>query len=657
MSILQKDTEIRFPHFILLKASAGSGKTYALTERLVQFLLSEKIPHNRLRNILAITFSNNASKEMKERALGWLKSLYFEEEKAAGELTKIISMDKRLLLEKAGKVIDAILGQFADFQVRTIDSFMASIFRSSALDFGYSPDFEILMNPDPLLEYAFDLYLKGVKEGTGQARLIEETVEILLGNKRKDASYPWDPWADLLEEAKTIYKKLAAAGGKVKIEATFGETDRLKREIREALERLESMVGESGLGVSGNSSFPDLLSIAREGRFADLLDKGLKNPPVRKPIESKRHLQSAYRAVCDEWERTTGLIRDYVAAYARSYFTPYLKLHEALQTTIEEVKRRQGKVFIEDINRKLMDYLRSDIVPDIYCRIGETVFHFLIDEFQDTSPGQWQNLYPLVENALAQGGSLFAVGDAKQAIYGFRDADYTIMKACEAGSPFPSAGSQVLELETNYRSLPEVLKFSEKVFKENAGANPEFRLAAEQSGLTSYIQRSREEPDRTGYVQVELIEQENGELPERPKLHEILRELLSRGYRYRDIAVLTARNEEVVKVTTWLSERDIPFVSYSSLDIRRRRVTGEMISLLRFLDSPPDDLSFAAFLLGEIFLGSLRRSRMRLPEERHPGEGSMISSSGTEGIHPCTRFFRKNSASSGRDIFPASFDP
>jgi ATP-dependent exoDNAse (exonuclease V) beta subunit len=117
---------------------------------------------------------------------------------------------------------------------------------------------------------------------------------------------------------------------------------------------------------------------------------------------------------------------------------------------------------------------------------------------------------------------------------------------------------------------------------------------------------------------VELIDKEGEDPAERSKLHQVLEELASRGYRYRDIAVLTARNEEVVKVTTWLSERDIPFISYSSLDVRRRKVTGEIISLLRFLDSPPDDLAFAAFLLGEIFRSNLQQEKSRItPEQLH----------------------------------------
>ena len=109
-----------------------------------------------------------------------------------------------------------------------------------------------------------------------------------------------------------------------------------------------------------------------------------------------------------------------------------------------------------------------------------------------------------------------------------------------------------------------------------------------------------------GYVQVERVERDASDPPERIKVQSLIAELAARGYQYRDIAILTSRNREVVNATTWLSEKDIPFISYSSLDIRRRKVTGEVIALLRFLDSPPDDLAFATFLLGEIFKRNLR---------------------------------------------------
>jgi len=263
--ILEKDTNLHFPHFTLLKASAGSGKTYALTERFVQFLLSGKIPRNDLRNILAITFSNNASKEMKERVLEWLKLIHFDNPERMGELLQIVSLDRETMRERAGNLVEEILAHYSDFQVRTIDSFMTTVFKASAIDFGYNPDFEILMNSDPLTEYAFGLFLKNVKDGTGEAALLDDIVRIILEHKREEASYLWDPSAALLVEIKKIYKKLASLGEKARIEDHTTGTQEIRKKIRDRLERLEGLIATSGLERSGTSSYPDIVSHVREG--------------------------------------------------------------------------------------------------------------------------------------------------------------------------------------------------------------------------------------------------------------------------------------------------------------------------------------------------------------------------------------------------------
>ncbi|MEI9479729.1 MAG: 3'-5' exonuclease, partial [Deltaproteobacteria bacterium] len=358
--------------------------------------------------------------------------------------------------------------------------------------------------------------------------------------------------------------------------------------------------------------YPVFLSLVREGKFACRIGRGLKNSPVLKPKKPEPNVQGVYERVVEEWGEVGKLIRTFISSYARSFYMPYLLFNESFAGTVEWVKKHQGRIFIEDINKKLGEYLKADIVPDIYFRIGEAVLHYLIDEFQDTSPIQWQNLFPLIDNSLAQGGSLFVVGDTKQAIYGFRDADYTIMKSFELRNPFPSSRQDVLELGTNYRSLPKILEFNEKVFKEVAPSLENYAGVVERSGLSQYTQNPRKGESGTGYVpgyvEVEILDRDDEDPPERKKVQDIIEELKGRGYRYRDIAILTAKNERVVKVTTWLNEKDIPFISYSSLDIRRRKITGEVISLLRFLDSPPDDLSFAAFILGDILAGTLARS-------------------------------------------------
>jgi ATP-dependent helicase/nuclease subunit A len=603
-SVLKKDSDLKFPHFIVLKASAGSGKTYTLTERFVQFILSDSIPKNRLRNILAVTFSNNAAREMKERVLLWLKSVYFEDAEVLNELSDILSLDKGLLVKKAEEMIGEIFDSYPDFQVRTIDSFMAGVFKSSAIDFGYNPDFEILMKNDALMAYAFDLLLRDLKEGSPGSVMFETVITELNENRRKDSAFLWDPSSVLLEEIKKIYRKLASTGKRPKIQDFSGETAALKQEISEICEEIESLIEQSGLERSGKSTFSGILPLIRQRRFADLIGKGLKTPPVNRVKKADDISGPYYDRIVSRWLDLGEAISRYTAFYVRACMTPYLKIYTQFIGIVEAAKRRQGRIFIEDINRNLAEYLNSEIVPDVYFRMGETIFHFLIDEFQDTSPVQWRNLFPLIENSLSQTGSAFIVGDTKQAIYGFRDADYTIMKRFESQNPFPSADYRVEELEINYRSLQKILDFNNQVFKENLANSIVCKSAGERSGLTGYLQKVRDGRESAGYAEVTILEKNEEEPPEKEKIRKIVEELSGRGYGYRDIAILTQKNEDAVRITGWLNEAGVDFISYSSLDIRRRKITGEIVSLLNFLSSPTDDLSFATFILGDIFSGA-----------------------------------------------------
>jgi ATP-dependent helicase/nuclease subunit A len=603
--VLERDENLHFPHLTLLKASAGSGKTHALTQRFVQFILSEKIPRNHLRNILAITFSNNAAKEMKQRILSWLKKTCLRDPETLRQLSEILTFDEDRLVSRAETVIDEILLNFSDFQVKTIDSFMASIYKASAIDLGYPPDFDILMTPEATMAYAFNRFLRGVRSGSPAAYFLEEVLDLVLKGKGAEDAYLWDPSKGLLDEMKELYQKLS---GMVRQAKTPGEGDKgdlLIKQISTAAEKLNQLIDSSGLERRGSSTFETVLEATRIGAYPDLIGIGLKNPPVLKPGDAETH--SRYQQILERWSDLGDRIREYTQAYAFRYYLPYLKAHHAFKDVLERTKKEEGIIFIGDINKKLSDYLDCDIVPDIYFRIGETIYHYLIDEFQDTSPIQWINLYPLIENSLAQGGSFFAVGDTKQAIYGFRDADYRIMRELESRNPFSSARHEVKELGVNYRSLERIVQFNKDFFQGVVASRKEYREAAGRSGLADYIQGVGEKRRDPGYAEVILCERNDEEPAEKVELQRLIGELKTRGYHYSDMAVLTHRNEDVVDFTAWLNEMDVPFISYSSLDIRTRKLTEEVFFLLTFLDSPPDNLSFAGFLLGEILRRALER--------------------------------------------------
>jgi len=598
-SILEKDLSVPFPHVTVLKASAGSGKTYSLAERFVQFLLSDKIHPNHLRNILAITFSNNAAKEMKERILLWLKNLYFRDPEKTEEFAEIVSLEKEDIAEKAGATIDGILKNYTEFQVKTIDSFMTSIYKASAVDLGYSPDFDIVLDPKEIMAYAFDRFLRRVREKTPEAEFLEKLLEVIVENRGGGSAYLWDPSQVLLEEIVELYNKLSGIVKEAKTVDAEGRMESIKNEIRETAESLNGSIEASGLTKSRGSSFCKILEMVRGNAFPDLVDKGLSSVPVIKPKKETEMTQ--YEKISEQWGFLGRHIKKYIELYAAAYYGPFLRTYEAFKDIVEESKKREGAIFIHDVNKKLSDYLNHEIVPDVYFRIGETIYHYLIDEFQDTSPIQWANLFPLIENSLSQGGSLLAVGDTKQAIYGFRNADYGIMKGLESSSPFSSAHHHVKELEVNYRSLERVIDFSKTFFRKLIALDEQYREPARRSGLMDYEQRVEKGHRDSGYVEVIRCEKKEGELPEKNEIQDLIKALIERGYSWSDIAILAYRNEDVVNITTWLNEVAVPFVSYSSLDIRTRKLTAEVVALLTFLDSPPDDLSFAGFILGDIF--------------------------------------------------------
>jgi len=161
--------------------------------------------------------------------------------------------------------------------------------------------------------------------------------------------------------------------------------------------------------------------------------------------------------------------------FSLSKYSHYGPLYQEFKEYLERVKRKAGILHLDDINKKLSQYLqRNGIVPEIFFRLGDRLYHFLLDEFQDTDRVQWENIRPLLEEAYSKGGSLFAVGDMKQAVYMFRKADYRIMREIvegiksknkEALSPSVAENAEVIPLKENYRSGEIILSYVDDILK------------------------------------------------------------------------------------------------------------------------------------------------------------------------------------------------
>ena len=276
-----QETDIRLPSATILTASAGAGKTYALTHRYVQILLSNKIPHNALQNVLAITFTNNAASEMKQRILTLLKLAAFGDGNTLHELGDRLSLEHADIQSKSTRLIDEILDNFSDFQVKTVDSFMSTVFKSSSLEYGYHPDYEILLGADRIFDLAFDIFSKNVKENTTEAGVVENIIELITENRKAESNFVWNPYRDIAGQVKKIYTAIAGQTKPLSSRNSSVDSVALREQIKLQALKVETLIKKFGLTVS--SLFADDLALIKEGDIHALIERKLRTSPINKP--------------------------------------------------------------------------------------------------------------------------------------------------------------------------------------------------------------------------------------------------------------------------------------------------------------------------------------------------------------------------------------
>ena len=601
MSLLPNDTELHFPHQITIPASAGSGKTYTLSHRYVQFLLSPQLQANGLRNILAITFTKLAAKEMKERIVKVLKEAALGNPHTMDELTTLVSLSREEIQNRSEQLVNEILHNYSDFNIRTIDSFLTTVFKASSLEMGVQPNVDIQFDNDAVIDQAFRQYSQNLREGSADAQFINDLISLIETNDAKSGGYLWNPFTKIVREVRQLQKQFGRYSQKPIIMDGAVPLSELKQSIIAKAKSLLVLMNDSTLPI--NNHFQNDVKRLANGDVLEIASKGKTKKYFNKYSDDAGAAKEIKRlfAVIKPMEKE---LEQYISIYAHTYYQPFVRAVNLIEQTIHDVKALEGMVVIDDINRSLAQYLSNEVVPEVYLKLGERIAHFMIDEFQDTSPIQWRNLTPLIEEALAKNGSLFAVGDTKQSIYGFRGADWHIFRDLIGGKYFPSAPATVLPLTVNYRSAQALVDFVKDVFSANVSAAG-FEAHATASGLYNFAQDVPDSEKNKGYVEVKLVEKKSDDDSstdtQREYILSTIRDCTARGYSYGDIAILTPANADVVEISSWLNKENIPFLSLSTLDIRKRKIIGEIIALLRFLDSPIDNLAFASFVFGDLF--------------------------------------------------------
>lgn len=649
-------------------ASAGSGKTYTLARQFIRFLISTK-PENesrRLRtdkelkeaasHILAITFTNKATAEMKERIVGKLADLAnagdSDKPDYMKEFVSELNVGAGRISRACGIALDYLLNDFSSFNVTTIDSFFQSVLRTFAYETDLNDNYSVEIGTEALSALGMETTLTGMSSEVASGTAAGPVVGLLMKVNHNNNNIGWNLF-QRRESRHSAYTRLLKSFSNIDNDrfresfdnlyrfffdsdpariVTLYETlekrsetpvDKAWQRTRNAAIRLRDLFEDNGLDLKTHgcrslashinralepdwrTSFRevDKLSISDSSKFKTFY-KGAEQKKLDKNVDLTERIIAAGREFYDSFNHYRSLTKDPRGAFLNwQIFKPNLPplgLLLIVNKFIRSYTAEHNLVQLGDTSSILNSIIGDDDTPFIYERLGTRLDHFLIDEFQDTSRMQWNNLLPLLRESESKGNENLIIGDAKQSIYRFRNADSSIItKIVPAlfADSMRDAGNRPEE-NTNWRSQLRIVRFN----------NLLFHFLARQLGETfeelysNTVQPPHLKEDR-GYVEINILpkgsvrqddeEEETGFIgsinPGR-----IVAELRGRGYRFRDIAFLVRTNAQGEEVINSLiaynnslgpGEEKIEFVSEESLKIESSVAVRTIVAALQAINS------------------------------------------------------------------------
>jgi ATP-dependent exoDNAse (exonuclease V) beta subunit len=594
--------------FQVYNASAGSGKTFTLVKEYLKVLLNSEDIFS-FQKILAITFTNKAAGEMKERVLSSLEDF------AAGKENDLfniiiteIDADKPIIQQRSKKILEAILQNYAAFSITTIDSFTHKIIKSFAYDLGLPQNFEVEMDAVSLLNQAVDVLISKIGSDKKLTKLL---IDYSLDKTDDDKS--WDISRDLNEFAKVLLneddiKHFRALANK-KLEDFTNLKTKLyshQKELKEAIKN----VGAAFLDLIENHGIAhkDFMRATIPKFFLDLSAKSVnidflkRSETIEKAIENHQYYsKTTTTAVASLIEN---IVPEIINLYAQSkdLYSQFLMNKLALKNIIplavlnninielEQIKEENNIRLNAEFNQLISDNIKEQPAPFIYERIGQRFQHYFIDEMQDTSELQWQNLIPLIDNALAQENSiLLLVGDGKQAIYRWRGGKAE--QFIELGSPLKNpfhVKKEIKSLETNFRSYSEVINFNNSFFQHTAN------FIQNDSYKNLFIEGNKqfENSKKGGFVSLTFLEKEEDKDLEKLKYPKKVLEKINKlkdSFSLNEICVLTRTKKDGVAVANYLSENGVDIISSETLLIQNSLKVCFIIDVLKVLQNANDE--------------------------------------------------------------------
>ncbi|PNW27172.1 UvrD-helicase domain-containing protein [Formosa algae] len=583
--------------FSIYDASAGSGKTFTLVKAYLTILFKSK-SHFQFKNILAITFTNKAVFEMKERIIKMLKTFSDEAVLEDGNdmfdaLCQELKLEPEALHNKSKLLLHTIIHNYAAFEISTIDGFTHRIIRTFAHDLKLPLNFEVDLDSESLLNKAVDRLI--AKAGTNK-EITDVLVQFALEKADDDKS--WNIALDLYKIAKLLINENDIPYLNALKEKNVSDFNTLKKQIKKDVQASETAIKELASEVlellktngiefadfSGKYA-PKYFEKLSEGDFNVSFNTAWQTKIESHPLYPARVKKNAGLAgtidsfqpkIADYFYKTKALIFSLKFRKTISKNITQLSVLNAINQELIALKAEENKMLISEFNTLISNEIALQPTPFIYERLGEKFNHYFIDEFQDTSTMQWQNLIPLISEAIdahdieKDPGSLMLVGDAKQAIYRWRGgkAEQFIELSDPDISYNPFNTPKTLEtLDSNYRSFQEVIRFNNSFFDYLSG----MAFSHETYGkLYKRASQNLKNPNE-GYVNLTFLDlkDEDGDQLYAEQIYNTIETCITNGFRLKDICILVRKTKNAVSTANYLSQKEIPIISSELLLIKQ----------------------------------------------------------------------------------------
>ena len=613
-------------HLTVYRASAGSGKTFTLAVEYISLLVKD--PEN-YQHILAVTFTNKATQEMKMRILSQLYGIANSLQSSQQYFNKVkekTNMPDAVIRNNARAALTLLIHRYNNFRILTIDAFFQQVLRNLAHELGQTANLRVDLNNEEITEKAVDQMIESLEKG----QPVLQWISTYINNSIEDDN-GWNIIGKIKTFGTNIFKDFYKAH-EANLKEQLSNADDFKvyettlRKRRNDIRKTFNSKARSILNEIKNANL-DIPSNYRSGLYKYLTDSAiapLTNKPLKagvlKANESPQNWTSSKCAKADKQQIQT-LAAEVLSAqlseliaYNNDNWNEFqsiqltlshlseLRLLHAIADAVDNLTKDTNRFMLSNTQALLKELIADSDTPFIFERIGARLKHVMIDEFQDTSTIQWQNFQVLLANCMAQELSQnLIVGDIKQSVYRWRQGDWGILNNIEK-----SFAHQKIRLETldyNYRSEKRIIDFN-NAFWEQCVANTAKEVAQDDAEKAKIVQKAYEDVTQkthktteNGFVKISLYPSKSMKEAVLEELIETIKELFNNGYGGKNqskIAILVRSKSNIQDIVNALLQsfgNEINIVSDEAFRLDASLSVNIIVSAMHLLTHPDDVLT------------------------------------------------------------------